>query len=105
MRITFQTDGGLGFFPGLARPVTFDLGDLDAKLRDELCKLVDKARFFERTQPEAPAAGGADRRTYTVTIERDGKERTLRLSDPIGDAGLGELVQHLRDAARARLGR
>jgi hypothetical protein len=96
MRITFSVEGG---FAGLARGATVDTDDLDAKERGDLCRLVEGARLFEREQPPRPR-GGADRYVYTITVSATGGQRTLTLTDPIGDPKLAELVAALRDLAR-----
>lgn len=100
MRIKLKTEGGIAFFPGLAKPVTIDTGEVGTQVREELCRLVESARFFDRPQPEPPTRG-ADRRTYTVTIAEEGRERTLRLTDPVGDPGMSELLGKLRELAKA----
>lgn len=100
MRITLRTDGGLAYFPGLARPVEVDTSSLDADEARDLEGLVGDARFFERADPAAaPAAGSggsADAMTYTLTVEDDGRSRTLTVSDPLPDDALATLVGRLR---------
>jgi hypothetical protein len=96
MQIHFSIEGG---FAGLTRNATVDTNDLDAKARDDLCRLVEGARLFEREQPPRPQ-GGADRFTYTITASAAGKQRTLTLTDPIGDPKLAELVATLRGLLR-----
>ena len=96
MQIKFSVEGG---FAGLARGTTVDTDKVDAAERDDLCRLVEGAQFFEREQPARPQSG-ADRFTYTITVSADGKQRTLTLTDPIGDPKLAELVGALRDLMR-----
>ena len=99
MRITFATEGGVGFFPGLARPVTIEVDALAPDRREELRRLVDAARFFERPEPKSRQRG-ADRRTYSVTVAAAGRERTLRLTEPVEDPSLAELIALLRQLTR-----
>ena len=101
MQIHFSIEGG---FAGLTRSTTVDTNDLDAKDRDDLCRLVEGAEIFQREQPPRPP-GGADRFTYTITTSAAGKERTLTLTDPIGDPKLAELVAALRGLMRKQQGR
>jgi hypothetical protein len=103
MQVTFQTDGGLAAFPGLAGPVTIDTDELAAAARDEICALVRSTGFFGLSQPAAPTTG-ADRRTYVITVAEAGRTRTLRLAEPVADPGLARLVRALRDLSRARRG-
>ena len=96
MQITFSIEGG---FAGLTRSTTVDTNDLDAKTRDDLCRLIEGTRLFEREQPPWPQ-GGADRFTYTITASAAGKQRTLTLTDPIDDPKLADLVTALRGLMR-----
>lgn len=102
MRIRFQTDGGVGYFPGLAAPVTVDTADLPPARAADLEGLVRTAGFFGR--PEAvgtAAAGAADLRSHTITIEDDGRSHSIVVTEPIEDAALQALIESLSDEARA----
>ena len=64
--------------------------------------LVVGADFFSR--PEAAGAatpGAADLRRYTITVEDNGRSRTLELTDPVDDPALNALIDSLRGAGRA----
>ena len=99
MKIDFSVDGGVASFPGLRRPVTLECDRLPADRRARLEALVDRARFFSAAAPST-APAGPDCRTYTVAIEDGTRARTLKLVEPIGDAGLRALVDEIRDCAR-----
>lgn len=80
MRITFKTDGGLAFFPGLAKPFVLDtqkLGKSDAK---KLQSLIDQADFFSLpgTIGQVPL-GAADMQQRTMTVEDGEKSHTVKL--------------------------
>ena len=80
MRVTFKTDGGLAFFPGLAKPFVLDsdkLGKSDAK---NLHHLVEKADFFSLppTIGQMPL-GAADMQQQTMTVEDGNKSHTVKL--------------------------
>ena len=62
-------------------------------------RLVEGAQFFQRAQPAQPQ-GGADRFTYTITASTADKQRTLSLTDPIGDPKVADLVAALRRLMR-----
>lgn len=104
MQASIAIDGGIGFFPGLARPrpVSFDAMPPDVQAR--IKELVSAANFF--TRPDACEPGGADRRTYVIEIaddagdEKRAKTHTLRVSEPVKDPSLASLIALLRDYAK-----
>jgi hypothetical protein len=102
MRVIFAMPStGLGFFPGLAKPVIIDaarLAELDAH---ELEALVAAARVFERPPVRPPAVTGADRRHYVITVEQGNRRCELQLIDPIDDPDLQRLVRFLEAQAAA----
>ena len=103
MKIEFRVDGGFAAFPGLARPVTIDvdtLPDDDAKrVRDA----VDACRFFDRAESSSHAA--PDMRRYEITVDDDGRHRTLSVPESDDDAGLRALVTLLEAQRNATLRR
>lgn len=104
MRVTFALSAtGVGFFPGLAEPVTIEAERLPEALGRELDALVASTAFFDR--PAAPATRGADRRQYTITIEQDGRSRTLVVDEPLDEPELRRLIQLLEAAAKEARGR
>lgn len=99
MRIQFQVDGGIAYFPGLSRPVTIDTAQLSEADAAELRRLVDAAQFFDLPVAASRGRGAADYRQYTITAE-DGRHRhTIRLSDPIEGQALQALVDYLSQKA------
>jgi emfourin len=94
LRIALQVDGGLASFPGLRRPVTVDSGSLSPGQAAQLCELIDRSDFFGVSPPHRSDA--PDARTYTVEIEDGPRRRTLRLTEPIADPALRELVSSIR---------
>jgi hypothetical protein len=102
MRIEFQTEGGIAHFPGLSRPVVIESDALAEEDARELQHLVEAARFFERpTDTGAPRRGAADYRQYTITVEEGGRQHTIRLTDPVEDPSLQQLLHFLQTKARA----
>jgi hypothetical protein len=102
MRVQFQSEGGLAFFPGLQRPISIDVDALPASDADRLRQLVRAANFFALpAHIGTPPPGAADMRTYTLTIEDGGQHHTVRIAEPITDATLQELVEALQAQARA----
>ena len=104
MRVTFAMPAtGLGFFPGLAKPVLIDAAQLAEPDARQLESLVAAARVLDRppVAEAAPAAPGADRRQYTITVEQEGRRHVLQLADPIEDPDLQRLVRFLEAQAAA----
>jgi hypothetical protein len=101
MRIEFQTEGGLAYFPGLSTPVVIDSDALTAEDASELQRLVEAARFFERpTVAGAPRRGAADHRQYTISVEEGGRQHTITVADAVADPTLQPLLRFLQAKAR-----
>jgi len=105
MRITVSMPStGIFYAPGLARPVVIDSDELPAVVAEKLKRLADDAQLFEHAEP-APSAAPDKRRDVqetVITVEAKGKERTLRVSDPIGsiaNASLREFVELVLERA------
>jgi hypothetical protein len=102
MRIEFQTEGGIAYFPGLSEPVVIEGDALSAEDTSELQRLLEAARFFDRpTTTGAPRRGAADVRQYTITVEEGGRQHTLHLTDPVEDPALQQLLRFLQTKTRA----
>jgi hypothetical protein len=102
MRIEFQTEGGIAHLPGLSRPVVIEGNALTEEDARELQRLVEMARFFERPSVAgAPRHGAADYRQYTITVEEGGRQHTIRLTDPVEEPSLQQLLRFLQTKARA----
>ena len=102
MRITFQRQGGLAFFPALSQPVVIDTAQLAAAQRTALEQLVQAAHFFALPptigvkRPDA-----ADSREYTVTVEEAGHSATVRVIEPFDNADVEAFLAALEAHARA----
>ena len=100
MRIQITMEGG---FAGLSRSDTIDTSTLSPKEASELEGLIRSARFFEQpARANAPPAGAADYRQYTITIEDGGRRHTVVATDPINDAALQSLVRQVQAHAKAQ---
>ena len=97
MRIQFKMEGGIAYFPGLIKPITIDSDELPKQESDELKRLVNATRFFDLpTVIGTPLPGAADYRQYTITLEDNGKQHSVRLTDPIEDPNLQALLTYLK---------
>lgn len=94
-----STEGGVGAFPGLMRERKIDVKALGAAGLARLARLVEESDFFKHSDPAGPPKG-ADMRTHTITIAIDGRSKTLRIPEPIGNAALAALVDFLREHAK-----
>ena len=104
MRVTFAMPStGLGYFPGLAKPVLIDSARLAELVAQQLEALVAAARVFKRPPPTVTTGG--DRRQYTITVEQGDQRRELQLSEPIDDPELQRLVRFLEAQATALRGK
>ena len=107
MRIEFSQEGGLAYLPGLAKPVTIDVGGLPAAEALELKGLVDAAHFFTRPAVlGTPAKGAADYQRYTLTVEDGERRHTVRVLVPIDDPAILGFVRAVKkhvEAARAKV--
>ncbi|HXY40735.1 MAG TPA: protealysin inhibitor emfourin [Vicinamibacteria bacterium] len=101
MRLELRTEGGFGYFPGLAAPFVLDADCLPEEEAQQLAELVQKARLFEREPPPSPPARrAADARLYRLSVESPAGRRTLVLRDPL-EPELRALVDFLRERQRA----
>jgi Emfourin len=100
VHVELKTEGGVAFFPGLARPFVLDTAALSAEETERLNVLVEACRFFDRPDPAPPARRGADAREYVLTIEVESTgRRTLHLRDPV-TPDLADLLDFLRAKQR-----
>jgi hypothetical protein len=103
MRVTFETPAtGVGFFPGLAKPVVIESDQLTEAETRELGELVAATRFFDQPVRAggALAPGAADYQQYIITIEQDSRRHTLHVTEPIDDPELRRLVRFLEARAK-----
>jgi hypothetical protein len=96
MRIEFKTAGGIAHLPGLSEPVTIDTDELPAEEANELERLIEVSGFFELPATSVPSPGAADYQQYTISVSSPGRSHEARLTDPIEDPRVRELVNHLR---------
>jgi hypothetical protein len=77
---------GIFYAPGLARPVVFDSDDLPAPVAEKLKRLADDAQLFEQAEvaPSPAPDKLRDVQEIVITVEADGKTRTIHVSDPTG---------------------
>lgn len=97
MKLTLEISGGFAAIPGLSRPRTVDTATLDAASAAELESLVNNGAFFTRPPViDTTARGAADFQTYVVTVQDGARLHSVRLTDPITDPALAQLVARLQ---------
>ena len=103
MRIEFAQEGGVVYAPGLQKPTTIDLGQLDAKEAEELRRLVKAADFFNLpSQMGTPARGDADCQHYSLAvIEDDGRRHSVRVLVPVENPALLNLIRAVQTHVKA----
>ncbi len=89
MKIRYKMDGGLAYFPGLAREVTVDMAALRPAEADRLQDLLQRAIFA------SPPQSHPDSRRYRVHIESAVGAHELEVSESSSDAAARELAQWL----------
>jgi hypothetical protein len=98
MKIRFERTGG---FAGLIVNVEVDAGTLLPAQSQALAQLVERADFFELPAAMTESATqGADRFSYRITIEADGRTHTVETTDSAAPAALVPLLEWLELAAR-----
>lgn len=101
MRIEFSREGGLAFFPGLSKPQAVDLGALPPERAEALERAVGAARFFE-LPPTVGTASGADRTSYTLTIQEGERRHTVRFIEPVEEPHLRALLELVKQLEKER---
>jgi hypothetical protein len=102
MHIEFTQGGGLGYFPGLHKPVTIAVDRLEASEAEELKRLVEAAHFFALpTTIGAPARGAADYQYTVLTVEDSGRRHTVRIFIPVEDVPLQALLHAVQKQVKA----
>lgn len=96
MRIRLQREGGLAYFPGLARPVEVDTHELPPEVGERLEEIVHSCGLLENPVRQAPPQG-ADYQKYTLVIESGEQQSVVELYDPVTDRDLQTLLELLRE--------
>ena len=100
MRVQFKSEGGFAYLPGLSQPVTIDTDEFSPEEAGKLERLVEAAGFFELPATSEPPRGGADFRSYTISISYSGRSNKVRIVEPVDDPQLQALLDYLSEKAR-----
>ena len=98
LQITFERSGG---FAGMRLSTTVDTASLSEKEAQTLRQLLEEADFFNLPAQMVSRSPQPDRFQYTVTVEEDGRQHTVTISEEVMPAKLRPLIKWLMDAVRA----
>lgn len=99
MRVTFEQTGG---FAGMTITKVFDTSTLPEKEAKRLRQLVDVATFFNLPATLTSDTPHPDSFEYLITVEEDGKQHTVEVSESAAPANLTPLLEWLRMQASRR---
>ena len=103
MRIKFEMDGGLAYFPGLNTPFSIDTAHMEPQQASQIESMINNVRFFDLPSHAGTLApGAADYRTYTITVEDGQRSHVVQVNDPVGNTVLQELVDYFQNLFRSR---
>lgn len=97
MRVHFERSGG---FAGMRMAATIDSQTLSSEEAGALRQMVEAAGFFDLPVTIAAPQPGADRFLYRLTVEVEGREHTIEVSDAAVPTSLRPLLDWLTAAAR-----
>jgi len=99
MRITFQRTGG---FMGQKVDLILDLGNLPAEQAEILRNHLDEANFLSLEDSPPASHPSRDAFYYTITVETEILQHTIRVTDLSMPAPLRPLVEELSRIARLK---
>lgn len=99
MRITFEQTGG---FAGMTITKVFDTSTLPEKETKRLRQLVEAAAFFNLPASLTSDTPHPDSFEYLITVEEDGNQHTVEVSESAAPANLTPLLEWLRMQASRR---
>jgi hypothetical protein len=97
VRIHFSVAGGFAHIPGLSQPFTLETEVLPVSDRARIEELVRAVDFFALpARMDRAGSGGADQRTYTITVEQADQSHTVQVVEPTDNPALAGLINTLR---------
>jgi hypothetical protein len=94
MRISFERTGG---FAGISKKTTVDTATLSAKEAKELPQLVEVADLFQLPEQITSPNPQSDRFQYKLTVEDNGKQHTVTVSEAALPGTLRPLIEWLNN--------
>ena len=90
--IYFERSGG---FAGMTSSIEIDSDSLSTDEAEKLARLIDDSDFFEIGSEDVEKGNLPDQFQYKLTIEKNGREQTLELTDSSIPDSLRPLIQYL----------
>ncbi|BAY07859.1 protealysin inhibitor emfourin [Calothrix sp. NIES-2098] len=97
MRISFERTGG---FAGISKKTTVDTANLPPNEANELPRLVAAADLFNLPEKITAPNPQVDRFQYKLTVEDQGKQHTVTVSEAALPGTLRPLIEWLNQVAR-----
>lgn len=97
MRITFERTGG---FAGITMTKVVDTTSLPQNDANQLHQLVEAANFFRLPTNITSKSPQPDRFQYQLTVEDNGKQRTVQVGEQAVPGTLRPLIEWMMAAAR-----
>jgi hypothetical protein len=99
MRISFERTGG---FAGISKKITVDTANLPSKEAKELPRLVEVADLFSLPEQITSPNPQSDRFQYKLTVEDNGKQHTVIVSEAALPGTLRPLIEWLNNIAQKK---
>ncbi|WP_341529204.1 protealysin inhibitor emfourin [Nostoc sp. UHCC 0302] len=99
MRISFERTGG---FAGISKKTTVDTANLPFKEAKELPQLVEVADLFRLPEQITSPNPQSDRFQYKLTVEDNGKQHTVTVSEAALPGTLRPLIEWLNNIAQKK---
>ncbi|BBU31013.1 hypothetical protein BTHE68_47470 [Burkholderia sp. THE68] len=96
MQAELFIEGGVGFFPGLARPIVVQAAGLSPDESAEFAKLVSAARAEGGTARPSAKKPVPDARSYRISIAVDDGKLELEAADPGVPPAFAALMSFLK---------
>jgi hypothetical protein len=97
MRISFERTGG---FAGISKKTTVDTATLPPNEAQELPRLVEVAGLFNLPEKITSPNQESDRFQYKLTVEDQGKQHTITVSEAALPGTLRPLIDWLNQVAK-----
>ena len=97
MRISFERTGG---FAGISKKTTVDTATLPPNQANELPRLVEAADLFNLPEKITSPNPQVDRFQYKLTVEDQGKQHTVTVSEAALPGTLRPLIEWLNQVGR-----
>lgn len=102
MLIQYSVEGGIAYFPGLARPKILDTTDLTNEAATKLHQLISEINFLKLPAEVGTARkGSGDMRIHSITIEEVKHSHTVRIIEPVDDPRLKNLLDTIEQSIKS----